>query len=372
MTATPVPLDEFPIHQAPVSMRYFGTTDRNVYDRCIMQCFEHSGETELITGLGVYPHLGVMDAYASVRRGSRQWSVRTSDALGTNRMEQCVGPIRFEVLEPLRRIRAICDAAEHGLSFDLTYEGAFPAIEEPRHVHRSADLVVLDACRFVQVGAWEGVVRVGDDEITVSDDGWSGARDRSWGIRPVGEATPPGRPAEGGAGFWWCWAPLRFEDFAIVVITQELPDGHRILNEAVRIFPEESGRPPEQLGWPEVDITYRSGTRHPERASIHLTDRDRKPLTLEIETRGFIALAVGCGYGGDPEWTHGQWKGREWVEASTYDLDDPAIRGRVPFSVIDHVAHATCDGAEGFGIFEHASIGRHDPSGFADVGAVAP
>ena len=52
MTATPVPLDEFPIHQAPVSMRYFGTTDRNVYDRCIMQCFEHSGETELITGLG--------------------------------------------------------------------------------------------------------------------------------------------------------------------------------------------------------------------------------------------------------------------------------------------------------------------------------
>ena len=117
MTATPVPLDEFPIHQAPVSMRYFGTTDRNVYDRCIMQCFEHSGETELITGLGVYPHLGVMDAYASLRRGSRQWSVRTSDALGTNRMEQCVGPIRF-----VRHGKTVIDN-QHVQRAALTREG---------------------------------------------------------------------------------------------------------------------------------------------------------------------------------------------------------------------------------------------------------
>jgi hypothetical protein len=39
----PVPLDEYPIHQAPVSMRYLATSDRNVYDRCIMHCFTRDG-----------------------------------------------------------------------------------------------------------------------------------------------------------------------------------------------------------------------------------------------------------------------------------------------------------------------------------------
>ena len=85
----------------------------------------------------------------------------------------------------------------------------------------------------------------------------------------------------------------------------------------------------------------------------------------------FVALNVGPGYGGDPDWGHGQWKGPGWVEAAVYELTDPAVAGRIPFGVLDHVARATCDGAEGSGIFEHASIGRHDPSGFADLGAVA-
>jgi hypothetical protein len=59
------------------------------------------------------------------------------------------------------------------------------------------------------------------------------------------------------------------------------------------------------------------------------------------------------------------------VDSSVYDLTDPAVAGRIPFGVIDHVARATCDGAEGGGLFEHASIGRHDPTGFTDWASVA-
>jgi hypothetical protein len=56
----------------------------------------------------------------------------------------------------------------------------------------------------------------------------------------------------------------------------------------------------------------------------------------------------------------------------TYDLTDDSVRGRVMFGVIDHVARATCDGREGWGLFEHAAIGRHDPSGFVDWSTLAP
>jgi hypothetical protein len=171
---------------------------------------------------------------------------------------------------------------------------------------------------------------------------------------------------------WWCWVPLRFEDFGVHVILEESPAGLRTTNYAVRVWPEHTGRPLEQLGWPETDITYRSGTRHPEHATIHLTTRDRKPLTIDIEPLTGIPLNVGCGYGGDPDWTHGLWKGERWLEGAVYDHTDPAVSGRAQFSIVDHLARATCDGHEGWGIFEHGNIGRHDPSGFSGYESVAP
>jgi hypothetical protein len=370
----PVPLDEYPVHQVPLSMRHMATSDRNAYDRCYLNAHDRTGGIFLVTGLGVYPNLGVIDAYATVRRGDRQVTVRMSDALGEDRMAQQVGPYRVEVLEPLNRVRVVCDAAEHGVGFDLTWRGSFPVLEEPAHVLRQNGRVLLDAMRFAQVGTWSGVLRVEGEELPVSEERWVGTRDRSWGIRPVGEADPPGRAAaeaDAGFGFWWTYVPIRFDDFALVVIMQEDGDGTRTLTEAARVWPAEKGRPAEQLGWPEIDIRYRPGTRHPEGAVLHLTQRGGKPLTVEIDTLGFVALNCGPGYGGDPDWSHGQWKGRGWIEAARHDMTDPAVAGRVPFSVVDHVARATCDGAEGWGLFEHGTIGRHEPSGFSDFTSVA-
>lgn len=366
----PVPLDEFPIHQAPLSLQYVASSDRNFYDRSYFNAHDRTGDVFLVTGFGVYPNLGVKDAYVTVRLGDRQHTARYADALDADRMHQQVGPYRVEVLEPLQRIRIVSDGHDEGIACDITWEGAFPVVEEPRHVMRSGDRPILDACRFAQVGSWEGVINVDGTDIAVDPAVWTGTRDRSWGIRPVGEAEPPGRNAdEPLEGFWWLYVPLRFEDFAVVVIVQEEPDGYRFLNDATRVWAD--GRV-EQLGWPRVEITYGSGTRHPTHAVVHLTERDGTPLDIEVEGLGFVALNVGAGYGGDPDWGHGQWKGRAWASGAVYDMTDPAVLGRVPFSVVDHVARATCNGAEGWGLFEHGTFGRHDPSGFADWGSVAP
>ena len=362
-----VPLDEYPIHQAPISMAYMDTGDRNAYDRCYLNAHDRTGDVFLVTGLGVYPNLGVIDAYATVRRGDHQYSIRTSDALGDDRMRQAVGPYRVEVIDPLHKLRLVCDADDHGIGFDMTWEGSFPVVDEARHTWRRNGRINLDAQRFAQVGTWEGVLRVDGQELAVTPDRWVGTRDRSWGIRGVGEAEPPGRAGdEPIEGFWWLYVPLRFDDFSILVILQEDPDGTRVLNDVVRVWPESSGRRPEQLGWPEVDIHYASGTRIPTGASITLTERGGKPLQLEVESLGYVALNIGAGYGGDPDWSHGQWRGRGFVEGAVYDLNDPAVFGRASFSVIDHVGRATLDGQVGWGLFEHGCFGRHDPSGFAD------
>ena len=362
----PHPLDELAIHQVPLSMRYVQTSDRNAYDRCIYHAIDTVDGTMLATGLGLYPNLGVIDAYVSVRRGDRQFTVRASDALGESR-DQAVGPFRIEVLEPLKKLRLTCDGDEHGVGFDLVYDGAVPAFDEPHHVNRTRDRVTIDGCRFCQTGAWTGTIRVDGETLDVTPDRWTGTRDRSWGIRGVGEPDPPGRNADEPVmeGFWWCWSPLKFADFTIFVIAQEDPSGRRMLEDALRIWPD--GRV-ESLGRPEFAVAYRSGTRHPESAVI----RTSAGPVIEVEVRPGVSLNVGCGYGGDPDWAHGQWRGRGYVSGSVYDYTDPAVAGRAAFSVVDHVGRATLDGAVGWGVFEHGTFGRHDPTGFADWSSVAP
>ncbi|MCP2316852.1 hypothetical protein APR12_002192 [Nocardia amikacinitolerans] len=366
--AAPAPLDEYPIHQTPLSLARVGSSDRNFYDRSYFNAHDRDGGTLLITGLGVYPNLGVTDAYLAVRRGDEVRSVRFSDALGDRSLDMRVGGYHIEVLEPLQRLRVVCEHED--LSCDLTWTGAFPTVQEQPHLILTGNRPIIEASRFAQVGSWAGTLHVDGTDIAVDPAVWTGTRDRSWGIRPVGETEPAGRAAaEPSGGFWWLYVPLRFDDFAIVVIVQEEPDGRRTLNDAVRIWPD--GRT-EQLGWPRVTIRYRSGTRIPVAARLDLTTQDGKSLEVEITPGTGVPLHVGCGYGGDPDWLHGQWKGRDWSEFRRYDLTDPAIAPRIPYGVIDHVAHARCGSAEGWGLFEHASLGRHDPTGFADWTSVAP
>lgn len=367
----PVGLDEYPLHQTPLSMRYVASSDRNFYDRCYFNAHDRTGDIFLITGAGIYPQLGVKDAYVVVRRGDLQHVVRMSDALDEERMNLQIGPYRIDVVEPLQEIHLACDADSEGIGFDLTWRGTCPAVDEERHLLRSGIRPIIDTWRFAQLGTWEGEIRVAGDTVAVTPDTWLGSRDRSWGIRPVGDPEPPGKPVDGAEdfGFWWLYVPLQFEGYAIVIIAQEDGSGHRTLNDAVRMFRD--GRI-DQLGWPRVKIDYRSGTRIPQHARVALTEPDGSPLVMEVDCLAHVPLHVGCGYGGDPDWTHGSWRGPNWIEGATYDFTDPATASRTPWGVVDHVGRATINGDVGWGLFEHGTFGRHLPSGFTDFGSVAP
>lgn len=374
------PLDEYPIHQLPRPVAWAGTTDRNFYDRCYLNAHDRTGDLFLVTGLGFYPNLGTKDAFVLLAREGKHTAVHLGDAAdprGADRMEQRVGAYRIEVIEPLRRLRLVLEETE-GIALDLAWEGSFDVVQELPHVMRQGASTTLDAQRFAQVGTWEGVIAIDGEDIAVTSDRWVGTRDRSWGIRPVGEAVPAGKPSDPAFdGMWWLYVPLRFDDFCVVLILQETPDGFRTVNDCTRTFAD--GRV-EQLGWPRVEIRYVSGTRTPSGATITCTTPSGEPFVLEVDSLLAAPLHVGGGYGGDSDWSHGVWKGAGFAERVTYDLADPAVAGRVMFGVIDHVAHAVArgpgadgpGGAEGWGLLEHGLLGRHDPSGFKDWFDLAP
>ena len=343
------PLDDYPIHQIPEVMRHVGTSDRNFYDRYYFNAFPITAEMMLIVGVGQYPNLGVTDAFAVLRRGSTHKVVRASRELGLDRMDTRVGPFRVEVLEGLKRLRVTLAENEYGLAFDLTWEGSIPAQAEPQHYIRWQERVIFDSKRLAQTGRWTGSITVDAETVEVTPEVWWGSRDRSWGIRPVGEPEPSGIQANNAGTFYWLYTPIRFEDHSILCIVQEDEKGRRVLEEAVRVWPDPD-REPEYLGRPDYRPVYAEGTRDVVSATISFDAIELKATPLLP-----VHLMVGTGYGLEPEWKHGMYQGPELVvQGVTHDTGDPRMWG-----LVDAVGRFEYDGNTGYGLYEYWALGDH-------------
>src|SRR5262245_15848570 len=183
--------DDYPVHQTAEPVAAPSTGDRNFYDRYFFNGYSRAGDLFFAAALGVYPNRRVMDAAFSVVKDGRQWVVRASRLAPLERTETTAGPIAIDVVEPLRVLRVRVGENPHGLACDVTFTARTAAIEEPRFTHRVAGRLVMDSTRLTQFGSWGGSLSVDGQRIPI-DATVLGTRDRSWGIRIVGEP-------EGGA-----------------------------------------------------------------------------------------------------------------------------------------------------------------------------
>ncbi len=345
------PLDDLPVHQVAETMATVGTSDRNFYDRYYFNLHSSSDELFLIAGLGQYPNLGVTDAFVAVVHDDVQTVVRASRPLGVDRLDTGVGPLRVEVLEGLKRLRLVCEETE-GFALDVTWEGAIPAYEEPRMLLQAPHgRTVMNTMRFVQTGSWSGSLLLDGREIAVTPDRFWGNRDRSWGVRPVGEPEPSGAMSA-QTGFFWNYFVARFPDFSVVYIAQEDGHGRRALEEGIRLFPD--GRV-EHLGRPEHELHFQPGTRLVSSATISFRDGP----VLQGEVLRPLHLARGTGYGFDADWRHGMWQGESLV-VQRHDFDTTgADMVPIPGAIVDNVARFNCDGQTGYGLLEVMTMGPH-------------
>jgi hypothetical protein len=342
--------DDYPVHQTAEFIAHPATSDRNFYDRYYFNLHPSSDEYFAIIGFGQYPNLGVKDAFVDVRIGAEQHIVRASAPL-TDRMDPSVGPLLVEVIEPLRRLRVVVEPSEHTVAMDVTWEGHGPAIPEPRQFIRSMGRVLFDTQRLAQMGTWSGTLSVGGVDIAVTPDTAKGSRDRSWGVRPVGEPDADGirQGAHVFAGMW-NYAPMQFDDHCIYYICHERDDGTRLLEQGERVWLD--GRI-EELGRPEHDHSLVPGTRVIGRAVIRFPDAG-----IEIVGTPMLAnyFGVGTGYGLDADWRHGKYQGPDPVVQGLV-LKVADIQGLAQYAVVDQSARFAYDGHAGYGLLEHAFIG---------------
>ncbi|MHB8431267.1 MAG: hypothetical protein ACYDDZ_12200 [Acidimicrobiales bacterium] len=364
------PLDDYPVHQISEPMRHVGTSDRNFYDRYYFNIFGadgvHGTEEELfaVIGIGQYPNLGVSDAFVSVLWSDEHRVVRASRTLGSDRMDASVGPIRVQVRRGLEQIGVSCEPNEWGIELDAVFDAFSEAHLEARHFDRQFSRVTFDSTRFAQLGSWTGRLRVGTREVELTPERYWGSRDRSWGIRPVGEPEPPGiRATDPAGGFFWIYAPVRFSDQAHVTIVQERPSGERIMQDAHRVFPLGSGRDPEWLGRPEHTIRFIQGTRMVESATLtYFGAHGRRTAEVEVQPLLTFPLLLGTGYGLEPDWRHGMYQGELVVQGQSVPPIEPSYAN---WGLTEYAARFTSQGHVGYGMFEFAAMGPHERYGFS-------
>src|SRR5438132_7432433 len=128
-----VAADESLTHQIVETHARVAHADRSWTEKVCAMAAARDGSLQLGFGLGKYTNRNVMDAYAGISRGVEQITVRGSRALGDDPNTPVIGPIRYEVVEPLRAIRFVLEPNEtQPIAFDWLFEGAFPPAFEDR------------------------------------------------------------------------------------------------------------------------------------------------------------------------------------------------------------------------------------------------
>lgn len=351
-------MDDYPLHQISDVMRHVANSDRNFYDRYYFNLHHVSDDLFVVFGLGQYPNLAVQDAFLLLRHGNTHQVIRSSRRLG-DRADISVGPLKVEVLEGLHKLRVVCEPNEWGIEMDVTWTGEHFPFLEPRHYIRRHGRTLFDTMRFAQLGRWQGRLTAGDKTWHITPDEWIGSRDRSWGIRPVGEPEPQGvhtgTPSMEGM---WNYFPVLFDDFALLYIVNETNSGERTIEEAMRVW-KDPAREPEWLGSPVHE--HRFANAMPFKATleegvVHFPDAPGGALTLRGTPKLQTYVTTGTGYGLEADWRHGMWQGELATQGITLDTtkDDQF------WGLVESPAVFDLNGQKGAGMIEFGFWSQYD------------
>lgn len=315
--------DELLIHQVTDTFGSVGQSDRSWTEKVWVSAFAADGSLQADLGLGLYPNRGVMDGFAGVSRGKEQWTVRASRELGID-SATVIGPIRYEVIEPLNSVRIALDAQDVvPIRFDVTVTGVVPAFLEDREIKRSADgrRIDSDIVRFHQTGTATGWVEVGDERTEFAG-GWVGARDRSWGVRYMIGDPPrdvPRARRNRDTSSLAIWSPMLCSrddgtQYALHLYLHSEVSPEHARTEFQGGVEHPDGRK-DHFASVRPDLTFDPVNRRLIGGVLHTTEADGtdRPLTVTAVSDTGFHLGAGRYFGFDGKW-HGQWEGPLVIE----------------------------------------------------------
>jgi hypothetical protein len=363
-------LDDYPIHQTLSPVAHPSTTDRNFYDRYWFNGYEREGGFYFAVAMGLYPNRRVQDAAISIVKDGVQHALHASRVAPDDPSETSVGPIRIEVVKPMRELRVVAESNRTGFAADLRFRATTGAIEEGRAPMIRDRRTVMETTRFTQFGTWEGWIEADGKRVAIDPKAVNATRDRSWGIRPIGEPGG-GRPA-GEPQIFFLWAPLQFEDRCTHAGTFDNANGTPWDNFAWCIPKHASMDAVATVEDPAAErflgvrhtIQWKPGTRWARSAELELVRAEGPSERIALEP---VLRFQMCGIGyTHPEWGHGFWKGDLAVGGESFKTDD--VNPLAPqYLHVQQVVRATWGERRGIGVMEQIVLGPYPRYGLTQI-----
>jgi hypothetical protein len=370
------PADERFDHQIPDTFATVGVSDPAWTEKVCAMAARRDGSLQLGFGMGKYTNRNVLDGYAGLSRGVEQITVRSSRRLFPEPDRTAAGPIAYEVLEPMRRVRYRLDANDcQPLAFDWVYEAVPPPATEER-THQRAPLgyrVSADLVRYHQIGSASGWVEIDGERHEIDPDEWVSTRDHSWGVRydvgtPPTDTDPFDPASQMDAQMIWCPVLMTDPDgtrwglFMHLVDLQGFGRSHRTVTGAVEHL---DGRV-ERMAGIRPDLRFDHSNRRLLGGEVEVTLEDGTVRRFELEVPTATGFHLGAGlYFGWEGHHHGEWRGELHVDGERLpDCSDPAVARRL-YQLRDTFVqvHEPATGARGWGNCQPIITGAHPDRG---------
>lgn len=371
-------LDDFPVHSSPTPLTTMATSDRNVYDRYWYNA--HALDSSFYFGVGLcrYANLGIIDASLSLAIDGKQYAFHASGRAPTEATETHVGPLSLHILEPMGRHRLVIEDNDTDISCDLTFTPKTAALEEARQTLSDGRVTIMDATRLDQFGAWHGEIHYAGKTLVVDGATTFGLKDRSWGIRPVGDRYTGGAPLNNFTANHFMWLPIHWQHECSLAGLFEDGEGYQWHTDQgfLPVYPFQDEIPgtvdPAATMWQGIinyEVGLEPGTRRATGGTYVMNHRNGESMQIDLELTGLIHHMKGLGYQ-HPEWSHGKWHGELRIGSenwTTADLDPLALEN-IHFQQVVKATRTLPSGERevGHGVLEQMHIGPHATLGFKE------
>ena len=313
-------MDEYPYHQFTETFAGVVGSDPMWNDGHYVCASAVDGSVALTSNLRLYANNDVLDGFVCLRHDGKQHNIRLSRRLRSDMNHLGVGPLRIEIVEPLRVLRLVLDENQFGVSLDLTCHGSTVPYMGPIEVNRQDGRLLSERATYELTGGCEGWVNVGGQHCTLERSSSSFFRNHSWGHQPGrGGPRPYGVPVPRrrvpGVRQWVLFHMPDHGGFFF-----EDPNGRAAAGKGA-ILTEDRIVPVTQV---DHQLEFYEGGRRVRRGTFRLVDIEGMQREYAFEDLGWVYCQGGGYFGGfDDGLGQGVYRGDDHAEGEVWDVSHP-------------------------------------------------
>jgi hypothetical protein len=313
-------LDEYPLHQITQSFAGVAGSDPQWNDGHYVCMCDIGGNVCLTSNVRLYQNNDVLDGFVCIRHRGQQHNIRLSRRLRPDMDMLGVGPLRIEIVEPMRVLRFVLEDNEYGLACDFLCRSTVVPYEDPVEITRIDGRLFSERATYELVGDVDGWVAVAGERYELTPAHASFFRNHSWGNqagrggpRRWGVPRPPRRVP--GVRYWVLFKCDEHGGFYFSDPRRRAASGKGAV-----LLPDGS----IPLAAVDNDVEFYEGGRRARRGTFTLVDAEGTERRYEFDDLGWVYCQGGGYFGGfDDGLGQGVYRGDYHVEGEVWDVSHP-------------------------------------------------